>query len=211
EPEIFGGRPHRPDGSAVSAGAPGFSCARLQSWEALLLQGLAQLAEAPSANEANRTGGQPQLLRHGLVRTGWDLEEEHGNHATTSRRQRAYGFAEALFPLQLIEHLLGEIGAARLLRFQIDLVIKRGESVFLRAQALVVAGLHEPLGQSLGIAQLWQVREQIQGNGLKNVGGIVPRKSELDRNREDEVLVLIKQSRPCRLVPLTAFANQAVV
>ena len=37
------------------------------------------------------------------------------------------------------------------------------------------------------------------------------RKSELDRNREDEVLVLIKQSRPCRLVPLTAFANQAVV
>ena len=77
-------------------------------------------------------------------------------------------------------------------------------------KALVVADLHQPLGQRFRFAQLRKIRKQIDAHRLKNIRRIVVQ-AKLDRNRVDKILILIDQICPCLLVALQAERNHALV
>src|SRR4029077_12379269 len=72
------------------------------------------------------------------------------------------------------------------------------------------ASLHQPFRQSAVFAEAWQLRKQVHTDGLKDVARILIH-SELDRNRVDEVLVLVDQCRPGFLIALQTAADQLLV
>ncbi len=75
-------------------------------------------------------------------------------------------------------------------------------------EALVIAGLHQPFRQGAVFAEARQLGKQVHTDGLKDVGRILMH-AELDRNRVDEILVLVDQRRPGFLIALQAARRSA--
>ena len=79
-----------------------------------------------------------------------------------------------------------------------------------KLKALVITSLHQPLRQCARLAQSRQICKQVEAYRLENVGRIVEQ-AKLDRNRKDQVLVLIHEPRPGLLIAFHAFGYQAIV
>jgi hypothetical protein len=115
-----------------------------------------------------------------------------------------------MLSLQLVQHFFGQFRGAGCL-VEVYRVLAELELMLLPAQALVIGGLHDPLGKRRRFAQLWETGKQIETNGLEDIGGVIAGQAKLNGNREDEVFVLIDQGGPGALVTLAALPHQALV
>ena len=135
------------------------SCANRLSWsggrgpspETLFLQPLPQQLQAPPSNESDRAGGEFQLSGDFFVGAGRIVKKKQSDQAIAPGGKRGDRVAQHLLPLQLVEHLFGQVLGSRASGCcSISAGSSKSiEALFFGAQAFVIAGLHEPLGRAL--------------------------------------------------------------
>ena len=71
--------------------------------------------------------------------------------------------------------------------------------------------LDEPLWQCPYVTQAWELPQQIQTNGLKDIAGIVAAKPIFNGDREDQVFIAIDEHAPGVFIAFQAALHQTVV
>src|SRR2546426_6490337 len=177
-------------------------------------QRLLQTFQAAAADEANRSDGQTKTLRDLAVRQRRLDVKQQPDHLLAPWRETRGRIPHDLLALGLIGHVIGRycgVGAERVVVEGGLLDIGSFAMFALPVERLVRRNRDEPAAQRRRFSKMGQLREQLETYRLKNVAGILGTRAVLDRNRVDEVLVLINQCRPCLLVAIEARLHETFV
>jgi hypothetical protein len=119
-----------------------------------------------------------------------------------------------LFLLKLHQHVLWQFGGGGVERgvmifgFGIEFDCFLGGALIV--EAFVVASLHEPFRQGAMFAKAGQLGEQVDADGLKDIGGILVH-AKLDGDGVDKILVFVDEGRPGFGIALQAAGDQLLI
>src|SRR5207245_1663272 len=77
--------------------------------------------------------------------------------------------------------------------------------------ALVRSHADDPRGQGLGLAQLAEMLQRLEADGLEDLRRVFASESVFDRYREDQILVAIDERRPSFFATFATFADEPLL